>query len=849
MNPTRRLLRIALIAIAGVGVIGVGAGAVLIARFDPNAYKPDIVQAVKHATGRDLTLNGKISLKPSLWPTIQVENVALANPPGFSRPVLATVQGLELQLGLLPLLASRIEIDRLVLIHPDILLETDTAGHPNWQMKPEAAPTSAQPGSPVAVKSDHAPTNVSVDTIHIIGGTIGYRDGKTGKITTVTLPKLEASAASPDSLFHVNADAIYSGTTLNLIADTGSINRLQDRAATSPWPVKLTLTAAGASLSADGSMTQPLQGKGYQLSVNAKIPDLSALAPLLPAIALPPLHEVSFAANIADTGGMLPIFSTLTLHVGASDLRTRIPGLMLDKLDIDAPRADQPIKANASGKLGDTPVNLAGTLGAPALLLPDAKPAPFPVDVTMQAAGATVSAKGSIANARAQSGMSVALAAEIPDLSALSPLVRRPLPALKTVAFHGTLTDADGGLLHGAALRGFSLTSQQGDLAGDITIGLGARIALTGVLKSNHIDLDALQAAVDKSPAATPPAAAPKPSTPPPPAKAHSDRLFSDQTLPFDSLRAADADMKLDIADLHTDGADYKAIATHVVLTNGKLAVDPFAADLPGGHLTASLSVDATRPGPPIHIVAHAPGLALKTILAALHQQPYASGNLEVYANLSGAGDSPHAIAASLDGSLGLAMAGGTIDNQLLIGSTFGKVMEAVNVLNLAAKGGTDAVKCFGMRMDATHGVGAIKALALSSSLLTMTGLGTVNSGTETLDLALRLQTRVAGTGLVIPVSVSGPIRNPGVKVNDLGTAGANAGAIAGAVIGNATPLGIVGGLLGADKLFSTGTTDICPPALALARGQPVPASASAPAPAAKPPASDPGAILKNLFR
>jgi len=158
-------------------------------------------------------------------------------------------------------------------------------------------------------------------------------------------------------------------------------------------------------------------------------------------------------------------------------------------------------------------------------------------------------------------------------------------------------------------------------------------------------------------------------------------------------------------------------------------------------------------------------------------------------------------------------------------------------VLNLVGKGGSSELKCFGMRMDAQHGTGAIKALALSSSLLTMTGVGTVNLGPETLAMALRPQAKVAGTGLVIPVAVSGPIRDPVVKVNDLGAAEANAGTVAGAVIG--------GALLGADKLLGGGTTDVCPAALAAARGQ----AAPEPAKTEQPSITKPGSLLKNLFR
>ena len=639
--PIRRPVRIALIAAGAVFVVLVGAGAVLIARFDPNTYKPEIVQAVKQATGRDLTLTGKIALKPSLWPTVRIDDAAFSNPPGFSRPQMATIQGLEVQLSLLPLLSRRIEIDRLILIRPDILLETNAGGHPNWQMTPEVvASAPAEPKTPA--QSEKAKTSVSFDTIQIQNGTLAYRDDATGKVTTLGLPKLEAKSASPDSPLHVSADASYNGTAFNLIADTGSLTRLQDQAATSPWPVKLMLTVAGAKLSAEGSLTQPLKGKGYDLAINGTVPDAAALTPLLQGIKPPPLHDVAFTAKIADKGGQLPEFSALTLHVGASDLSAQIAGLTLTQLNVAAASVDQPVKIDAAGKLGDRPISLAATAGKLALLMPGAAPAAFPVDVTIQAAGATMSAKGSVTDARAMTGATIALSAEIPDLSALSPLARRPLPAVKQIAFKATLTDAAGGFHNGAALHGLGLTSSGGDFAGDIGIALGVRPALTASLKSSRIDLDALQAATAQMPDATPTPPNPAAKIPAAPPK-RGDRLFSDQPIPFDLLRTADAGLKLEIAELHTGGADYKAIVTHVVLKDGKLNVDTFTGDLPEGRLTGTLSADATQPAPPVHLVLHAPSLALKSILAAAHEPSFATGNLEVYADLHGTGDSPHA--------------------------------------------------------------------------------------------------------------------------------------------------------------------------------------------------------------
>ena len=66
-----------------------------------------------------------------------------------------------------------------------------------------------------------------------------------------------------------------------------------------------------------------------------------------------------------------------------------------------------------------------------------------------------------------------------------------------------------------------------------------------------------------------------------------------------------------------------------------------------------------------------APALALKPLLEALHQPPFATGNLEVNADLHSTGIATHALIAGLSGWFGVGMANGTVDNRLL-GSTLG---------------------------------------------------------------------------------------------------------------------------------------------------------------------------------
>ena len=136
-------------------------------------------------------------------------------------------------------------------------------------------------------------------------------------------------------------------------------------------------------------------------------------------------------------------------------------------------------------------------------------------------------------------------------------------------------------------------------------------------------------------------------------------------------------------------------------------------------------------------------------------------------------------------------------------------VLQKANLLGLLSHGGSSDLRCFALRADVQRGVADLRALDLNSSVLSMDGTGSVNLGDETLALRLRPQGRLAGTVIVVPLQVTGPIRSPDVKVNAIGAAESNVGTVAGAVVGTLTPLGLLGGLLGGGKLLDGGSRRI----------------------------------------
>jgi uncharacterized protein involved in outer membrane biogenesis len=329
-------------------------------------------------------------------------------------------------------------------------------------------------------------------------------------------------------------------------------------------------------------------------------------------------------------------------------------------------------------------------------------------------------------------------------------------------------------------------------------------------------------------------------------------RLIPDDPLPLDGLRTTDADLTLAVGELVKGGVSYRDVVGHAVLTNGHLQLDQASALLPGGKVDLKLSLDASQAEPPVAITLHAPGLALQPLLKAFGAPAYAQGTLEIDAVLTGAGKTPHAIASVLDGHVGLALENGQIDNRLL-----GDALR----LNIG-KGGTSALRCLAVRLETKAGVGEFPALLIDSEPTRIDGGGTVRLGPETLALRLHPLARLGGTGVSVPVSVTGTFLDPKVAVD---AAGAAEGVASGLANTGAAPFGLVIGKLGGDRSMLNvpgggGSGATCAEQLAIARGvTPPPAAVSvpatetvSPAPAdqpAKPKPPKPADMLRSLFR
>jgi AsmA protein len=812
MSHPRRYLLPAAIAL----VLFLGAGLLFVVNLD--AFEPVLARAVLRATGRELVVQGHLRILPTLPPTIEAGRVSLAQ--------MMTLGRLQARLDLLPLLSGRVELARVDLVQPEILLETDKQGHPNWDFRRliAAAPGQGATSSSPAV----VPAALVVRELHVENGRLTWHDARSGRTVSVQVPRFDARAASPDSPVVLTADLVIDRRSVAMSATTGPIAQLRTASAAAPWPVQMTLQTHDGRLAVSGSLGQPLSGRGYVLQVAAEAADLATLSDLA-GIGLPALHDVQATVGLADSGGAWPTLSRLLLRAGASDLKDLAPGLVLSQVELSAPDADAPVQVDLQGSLRDTKLHLAGALGALAALRSAAGEAvAFPIDLVAEAAGATLNVKGGIAAPLTLSGIDLAVTARVPALAALSPLAGRSLPPLDNIAFDGHVTDSPGGYTEAVALHGFTLQLPQGDLGGDLDLALGGplggRPTVQGTLTAKRIDLDALRGAlaIAEAPSASPPTASPAVA----PA---SSRLIPDTRLKLDGLTRTNADLRFTIGELRARGVVFGDLVGRLHLQDGRLALDPFAGKMQGGGFDLKLGLDAVGAAPPASLTLHAPALALQGLLAVLDLPGEATGTVEVDAALHGAGATPHALAAGLDGHLVLVMTDGEVDNQLLA-VALARVSRAAGLAQELGAGRT-RLRCLAVRLDATHGEASLATLFMDTGHLLVQGGGTLNFGEESLALRPRLLLRI-GPGVLVPVRVGGSFEHPTVTSDA-------AGAVAG-LVERKGPLA---------KALGTAASDdeSCATAGAAARsGQPAAAAVAPPPPEKLPKPVD---VLRKLLR
>ncbi|MFT4630338.1 MAG: AsmA protein [Dinoroseobacter sp.] len=210
---------------------------------DPNDYREKIISVVKTQTGRDLKLDGDLTISVFPWLGVRTQQLSFSQPSDIGGDMVV-VETAQLRLKLLPLLSSRVEIDTVVLESPKLRIITLADGTSSFSGLSEGGEEA--PGEVVAPSIDKpaAPTDNTGTAVALVIQGLELTDGEllwddqqagqkyeisalnlvTGNLLGSSLADIDASgsvldSSNPDIIeFSLNAKARIDSDTLQVFA-------------------------------------------------------------------------------------------------------------------------------------------------------------------------------------------------------------------------------------------------------------------------------------------------------------------------------------------------------------------------------------------------------------------------------------------------------------------------------------------------------------------------------------------------------------------------------------------------------------------------------------------------------
>lgn len=240
--------------------------------FDWNMLRGFVERKVYEQTGRELTIAGDLDVDVGLVPRIRLEKVHFANAEWATEPVMFDAAVLAFTIRLRDLLRGTITLPDVALTRPTVVLEIDTEGRRNWDLKnleEKNANEKAQGSGP------------TVQHLLIDQGTVIYRDAKSGTDVQVKLSNTEEGSKLP---LEVAASGKFKDMPLQAQGRGGGVLRLRN--ATDPYPLDVSLEIGETRATLAGTVTNLAGFDAMDVTLDLKGNSLAGLYPIF-GVSLP----------------------------------------------------------------------------------------------------------------------------------------------------------------------------------------------------------------------------------------------------------------------------------------------------------------------------------------------------------------------------------------------------------------------------------------------------------------------------------------------------------------------------------------------------------------------------------
>ena len=704
---------------------------------DPEEYRPLLAETVEQATGRKLTLGGPIGLTVLPCCSLTLERASLGNPPGFPVGEFASVESAALNLRLWPLLtAGKFEVGKVKLsgLNANLLVRTD--GRASWEFPTDAATASD------AEEDSASADDLAIDGIEITAGRIAYRDEHDASgyvLDKLQLETGDVKAGQPFTLTLAGdltdeADGTVASlaleTTATVTTDTGTlvmakpVLKVTARGAAVPAR-EAVATLGAASITVETTPATALVASNFQGEFS--LPESADVAGDIEGSFVAP--EARFTAGTSNEAS----FPKLTAKVTATG--KEIPGDTITAM----------IVATA------LTLDVDRSLGAVEALSAD-----------INGLGATLLIEGG--GRMTEDGANLAGRLELAPVSprSLLTVLKEPIP--KT-ADPQALTRLSGKANWSYSPAGIGLDQvdfnlDQSRITGSVADRSGESPLTSFDLRIDAIDLDRYL---------EPHAAA---------GEGEKGSAADDPDIPVDTLRELRLDGRMQFGKVVYEKLKLANVSARVKAGEGRLRLDPLAADLYGGKYSGAIAIDATGPTAVLSMEQKLQAVQVGDPLREVFETDKLTGALSGRVTARATGNTSDALLASLDGNVALGLA----DGVYLGTDLWYEIRKARAQFRGEPPPGVPAAPSTRIEKmefvgDISDGVMVSDTLVGQIPFIGMSGQGTMNLIDETLDYKLQAQVSSTPTfedgttfsdltGLAIPLTLKGAMADPSVRVD-----------------------------------------------------------------------------------
>lgn len=331
--------KIAAVVALAISIL-VAIAVVVFVKWDWDSSRPWLNNKVSLAIGRDFAIRGHVAVswhRPDTqrgwrhyvpWPRLVANDVVIANPSWAAQPAFATIEQIQFDMGLLPLIHRQIDIPSIALVNPAIDLERLADGQVNWTFK-----TRPNSGSEWAL---------NLDEIHFSAGQLSFSDqinklvahaeirplnesvalGNLFDKSVASTPAAAPTAASsvPPFGFAFTVTGSHDNVPLKGSGHFGGVLSLLDT--TTPFPLQADLHVGDSHIVLAGTLTDPSHIAALDLQLQLSSASMAHLYPLI-GVTLPDTPPFTTRGHLIgqlDKSGNLFKYEKFSGKVGSSDL-------------------------------------------------------------------------------------------------------------------------------------------------------------------------------------------------------------------------------------------------------------------------------------------------------------------------------------------------------------------------------------------------------------------------------------------------------------------------------------------------------------------------------------------------